>query len=801
MVFTFNLLYIGLNAQAPSTISGHITSSNKEELVGATIIINASSDGTFSDINGKYEFSKLKNGTYTLTATYLGFLSQSKTIEINNASHVELNFSLQENSKELETVYITEKTDKARIETKGFAVNALDFRDLEVQSIQATEVLDRTAGVRIRQSGGMGSRINYNINGLSGHAVRIFIDGIPASNYGPSFSLSSIPASMIKRIEVYKGVVPADLGDDALGGAINIILNTNAKNSLAASYSFGSFNTHQASINGSYRDPSTGITLTASGFLNSTDNSYKVWGDQVYITDIKTGNIEYIKAKRFHDDYLSRGLKAEIGITNKSWADQFHVGVIASDLDRAIQHGATMESVYGSRRATQNTVQVNSTYKKKGFLVKNLDINLYGSFSKLERNIIDTIPLKYNWKGELTPDYWDLTDGEWLEHITGAEGNRPSLSSTYENVVSARGNLTYRINPYHRIVGNYTLSGFKRNTQDPLLEENLRKLMDTRFLTKQIFGAAYEITAFDNKFQSSLFLKYFNQDIEIAKPELVQGELDPIINRFDKLVNETGYGIALSYQLTPTIQIMVSAENALRLPETHELFGNDIENVEESYILKPERSKNLNLGFNFGTFNFSQNTLKVNTNFFIRDTKDKIKLDVTTDQTAEVSSYINDDSYFSSGVDVEVKYTHQEKLCTSLGTSIFNSRFNTEFDENGVPYQWYKNRERNAPFFTANLNTRYYFSNFLQSDSKTTINYNIGYVHAFYRDWSSLGGEGKDIIPSQLVNDIGISYTFPKDKITMSFDVKNIFNEQVFDNYALQRPGRAFYVKMFYKII
>lgn len=78
--------------------------------------------------------------------------------------------------------------------------------------------------------------------------------------------------------------------------------------------------------------------------------------------------------------------------------------------------------------------------------------------------------------------------------------------------------------------------------------------------------------------------------------------------------------------------------------------------------------------------------------------------------------------------------------------------------------------------------------------------YNLGYVHEFYRNWPSIGGANKDVIPSQLVHDVGVAYTFPKDKLTLSADARNLLNEQVFDNWALQKPGRAFYVKASYSI-
>src|SRR5690606_10069398 len=97
---------------------------------------------------------------------------------------------------------------------------------------------------------------------------KIFIDGIPISSYGPSFSLNSIPTSMIERIEVFKGVVPSQLSDDALGGAVNVILKSAMKNMLTTSYSYGSFNTHQFNLNGGYRNPKNGFTARASGFYN-----------------------------------------------------------------------------------------------------------------------------------------------------------------------------------------------------------------------------------------------------------------------------------------------------------------------------------------------------------------------------------------------------------------------------------------------------------------------------------------------------------------------------------------------------
>lgn len=107
------------------------------------------------------------------------------------------------------------------------------------------------AGVKLRVNSGVGSDYNFTLNGFSGRQVKFFMNGLAMDNFGDAFSINNLPANMVERAEVYKGVLPVGLGADALGGAVNVITRKTA-NYLDVSYSFGSFNTHKASINGAY---------------------------------------------------------------------------------------------------------------------------------------------------------------------------------------------------------------------------------------------------------------------------------------------------------------------------------------------------------------------------------------------------------------------------------------------------------------------------------------------------------------------------------------------------------------------
>lgn len=791
-----------LLGQSEASISGILYSPDQIPIPGAIITLTPGPERSITDVDGSFTFESIKPGHYTLEATSLGHSPLSHTFSLGSGN-LNLELTMEESTITLSEVSVVGESMKTMRENKGFAMKSVELREEENTSVQVTDLLDRTSGVRIRQNGGMGSRIQFNINGLSGNAIRIFIDGVPIQSYGPSFSLSSIPANMIERIEVYKGVVPVELAGDALGGAINVVLKKNRnQNMLNASYAYGSFNTHQAAVSGNYHNPQSGFTVRGSGFYNATDNNYDVWGNQVYTTEPATGDITYLKARRFHDTYISSGLKADAGISNRKWADELMIGIVYSNLDRDIQHGATMESVYGARKAYQNTRLVNLSYKDRNFLTDKLSLELFSSYSALERHIVDTTAHIYDWDGKRKERYNSSGDFiGWYEYISGAEAGNPTLETSDEYVFVNRAVSSYRLNDQHRITGNFLYTRFMRDSQDPLKHVDIRNLEDTRFANKSIGGLGYEFNGFDNRLKFSAFYKFLHQAVEVVEYKKSGANAEVELNRVDRDVQADGFGFTLAYELLPRVLLLTSAERSFRMPASRELFGNLAENLEPNYNLKPEKSKNLNLGVTLGTYSFGRHETRLQINTFIRDTQDKIKRNVREDDTDETTEFINDDSYISKGFDIDVFYSYNRKLDISGSVSVFNSLFNTEFDENGLQYDWYRDRERNAPFFTSNGNIKYRLKNFLQKDARTVFSANVAYVHWFYRDWESLGGKGKDIIPTQLVCDLGILYTFPNEKIILALDARNILDRQVFDNYALQKPGRAFYAKINYRIL
>lgn len=798
-LFMFIFLSVTMNVPVFSqhdagVIKGRILDQKGNPVTGVSVALDASGKGTMTDANGVFLLKDIPQGDYTLLTSAVGFKRKRVPVEVSNRNPARLIISMEQEVLEIGEVTVVGKSQMALQREKGFAISGVNMKQFELQTVQANDILDRTAGVRIRQEGGLGSGVEYNINGLSGKSIKIFLNGIPIENYGASFSLSSIPNSLIERIDVYKGVVPAYLGDDALGGAINVITKKNFSNNLSASYSVGSFNTHQAAVDGRFRNEKSGFTYNGNAFFNHSDNNYEVWGDKVYVID-ENGKKDYITAKRFNDSYRSAGLKLDAGFTNVSWADRFMVGGLISGMEKEIQHGVTMEIVYGNRKASQSTALVHTEYKKRDFLLKKLDVDLFASYSSLNRQVVDTIPYMYNWEGNRV---MDPRTGNWYKWAGGAEAGEPTLNTDHEKKWSARMKMLYRISADSKLSFNLMLSDFHRKPDDPMRPQRERELIDTRFLSKRVFTVNYELSSFEQKLKTTLFFKYYFQNLRLK--DALRSRTEGLTSvEMDDDTHDHGYGIAMSYALWPEFKIMASAESALRLPSDAEVFGVVSENVEPAYHLKPERSNNLNAGFDAGPFVFGFHRISLNTSFFFRDITGMIRRGVP-DQFSEATPHVNLDDVRSSGVDVEVDYHYRNRVSWRTGAALSNPRFNREFDDYGARYNYYGDRLRNEPYFTINSNLTITKQNLFRKNSEWSFQYNFSYVHEFYRNWASLGGANKDVIPTQLVHDAGMRYTFPNRGLTLSLDARNIFNEQVFDNWALQKPGRAFYVKINFKI-
>lgn len=260
---------------------------------------------------------------------------------------------------------------------------------------------------------------------------------------------------------------------------------------------------------------------------------------------------------------------------------------------------------------------------------------------------------------------------------------------------------------------------------------------------------------------------------------------------------EHGLGFTFSYRVLPYLTLLSSGEKALRLPSPLETFGNTSANLIPAYDLKPERSLNGNLGAQLGTLTFGKHDVKVSTNLFIRDTKDMIRRTVTP-ANSDFSSFENLESVIAYGFDFEMQYSYAQQLNVQFSISNFNAIFNEKYDKFGSPYLYYGWQIRNEPSWKIGGQISYAPAFPFLAKAPTSLYYSIQYVNPFRRDWANVGGSNLEFIPAQYPMNVGISTTLFNKRFTLAFELSNFLDQQVFDNFGLQKPGRSIQLKCTY---
>ncbi|NIJ43691.1 outer membrane receptor protein involved in Fe transport [Wenyingzhuangia heitensis] len=788
---------------------GTIANNNGEPLMGATILVDDNKYATVANDKGEYFIHDISEGKHIVQASYLGFSPEKKEIFVSKdirSQKINCHFSLKESSESLQKVNLVGKTKKTKIETEGFAVNVIETKEASLRNLTTNELLDRSVGVRIRQNGGLGSSVEYNLNGMSGSAVGIFLDGLEISTYGQSFNLNNIPTSMIERIEVYKGVLPSHLTGDYAGGAINVVLKKDvSQNSINLASSYGSFNTSQSDIGVMLRDKNTGLAFRGSAFYTYTDNSYETWGESTTYVNYLGQIIKPYRAKRFNNTYKALGGRFEVGFTDKKWADQFFIGYNGSSNYREIPHGVTMAVPYVGRFSEAEAHVLLLNYSKNDFLTKNLSLKVNAARSYRSTYLQDTIGIAYNWDGKPREI---IQEGERviLETLNGGQQGEKTITNTDRKITNMRSNLGYMITDGHRVSLNHKFEATDRNNED-LLNSTITEYATTSTISQNIVSVNYEAETFNKKLLTNLLGKHtYNHT---SKTEYGIETTDGInsIEKTDTTSSNSnfGYGATLSYNVIPNLYVITSTEKAYVSPTDNQLYGAPEQNILENTQLKPEYNINYNLGFRLKTLQFNKHKISVYANLFWRNGHDKIKqeavdaslIEEETEADIEVTRYVNLGETQAKGYEAEITYIYNNRLNTSFNFSKFNNVFKQEFDENGNPHSLYNFQVPNEPFFTINANIQYRFNNLFQKKSILNTYYTMGYVGEYYTVW---GQPDWSKTPSQLSHDIGLSYRFPSKKLVASLDVKNIFNAELYDNFRIQKPGRGIYFKLNYTI-
>ncbi|MBO7282995.1 MAG: TonB-dependent receptor [Alistipes sp.] len=778
LLLTISLFGFATEPHPLRVISGVVYDTNGNPLPYATIYIENTTHGTITDNKGRYSLYT-KEGNIRLTAQMMGYTEKSIDVALRTNKNVD--FQLSETSTEIDAVVVS-ASGVGGIRRSAFNAVAVDMKPLQNSTKNLADALANAPGLKLRESGGVGSDMSLMIDGFAGKHVKVFIDGVPQEGVGSAFSLNNIPAGYADRIEVYRGVVPVGFGADALGGVINIVTKKTRRSWWAdASYSFGSFSTHRTSVNVGER-LKNGLTWEVYAFQNYSRNNYKV---DVPIEDFETGRIDrskYERVERFHDTYHNESIVAKMGILDKAWADRLLFTLNYSQFYKEIQTGVRQEIVYGDKLRRGHSLMPSIEYLKRDLGVEGLDLTLTANYNHNITYNIDTAQYKYNWLGETKRLN---SPGEQSYQHTRSTNHNWNTTST----------LNYAISDAHTITINNVLTHVRRSNTSLLAKEAANDNIDKQ-TTKNITGLQYRLAPTE-RWNASLFAKYYI--LNVNGPIATDSNMTEYVAT-SRSEDAIGYGAAGTYHITPTIQAKLSFERAYRLPTIEEMFGD--EDLEMGDIgIRPESSDNLNLSLSY-TDSYGTNgehSIYLEGSYVWRNTNDYIQRNIVDLSGGKAAaSYINYGRVSTMGASASARYSYSRIISVGGNFTYMDVRDNMPTAiGSSMPNLGYGDRMPNIPYLFADTFLTLSWHDFAAKGNTLSLTYDNQYTHHFYYYSSRIGSNKDDyMVPNQFSHNISLSYTLKGGKYNISAECRNLTNERLYDNFSLQKAGRAFYAKL-----
>ncbi len=251
ITYTFLILSASLATQAQSshTLSGKVLDEQGDPLIGATVVLSNTNDGTITNLKGEFTLKGIKSSSVSITVSFLGYEPSIIVHDFSQGASKPLSVKLKPSSQNIDQVVVTGESSgqtKAMVQQQKAEniKNIVSAEQIEqFPDMNAAEAMQRITGITLQRDQGEGKYVqlrgtppeltNFNING----------EQIPSPEGSVRYvGMNIISADQIETIEVNKVLTP-DMDGDGIAGSVNVVTKKakegepEIKASVAAGYS------------------------------------------------------------------------------------------------------------------------------------------------------------------------------------------------------------------------------------------------------------------------------------------------------------------------------------------------------------------------------------------------------------------------------------------------------------------------------------------------------------------------------------------------------------------------------------
>lgn len=323
------LSFLGVNAyaqQSGATITGKVIDESKDPIIGATVAVKGSSNGTMADLDGAFTLKNVANNA-TLVISYLGYTTQEVKVGDKKVFNIELN----EDSKMLDEVVVEVGYGGIKRANLLGAVSNMtnqDIKDIPAASLSET-LYGKLPGVHLSTNNGTpGTTPTLKIRQSSSYYLPqnpiFIIDGIDRG--GDQSFFDAIDPNDVESISVLKDASAAVYGARGVGGVFLVTTKRGKEGKPKLSYSgsvgisdrtsFPELMSGQelmAFVNDSY---DTAYERNTSAYMNMTQEQFRTSAPTVYNPNSNIDNRGYY----FTNEELAEAARRDYNWLDKYWS-------------------------------------------------------------------------------------------------------------------------------------------------------------------------------------------------------------------------------------------------------------------------------------------------------------------------------------------------------------------------------------------------------------------------------------------------------------------------------------------------
>ena len=391
-------LFLSVSAFAQSTITGQVKDATGEPVIGASVLINGTSNGTVTDLDGNFSVSVQPGAT--LTISYIGF--QKQQVAAANGMVITLQEDQAQQMNEVVVIGYgaVKKSDltgsvtalKPDSKNKGLVVNAQDMLAGKVAGVSVTSDGGTPGGganIRIRG----GSSLNASNNPL------IVIDGVAMDQTGikgVSNPLSLVNPQDIESFNVLKDASATAIYGSRGSNGVIIITTKKGRRGLQVSYN-GSFTVSRNSKNLDVLSADEYRSLIAKKF-----------GTELYTLDSNGNKVPTAYSR--------------LGSANTNWQNEIFRTALSHD------HNVAVSGQVGDWLP----YRVSAGYTNQQGIIKTSNFERFTGALTLSPSFLnDHLKVTLNAKGMWTKNRY--ADGEAIKAARQFDPTQPVYASGYDN--------------------------------------------------------------------------------------------------------------------------------------------------------------------------------------------------------------------------------------------------------------------------------------------------------------------------------------------------------------------------------